>query len=62
MKRAQFFITVSGRRPVRFSLNEAQLIAALAAEKGMRPLDQARQLSFFDTTREDLTKCLTGQI
>ena len=43
-------------------INRAQLIGALAAEPGTQLPEGARQLSFFDTTEEDLTKCLTGQI
>ena len=62
MKRAQYFLTADGKMPVRTSLNRAQLIGALAADKAMALPDSARQLSFFDTTEEDLTKCLTGQI
>jgi len=62
MKRAQYFLTVGGRMPVNASLNRAQLIAALASERNMQLPENARQLSFFDTTREDLAKCLTGQI
>lgn len=62
MKRAQYFLTASGRMPVHASLNRAQLIGALAAEPGTRLPEGARQLSFFDTTQEDLSKCLTGQI
>ena len=42
------------------SLNRAQLIGALSSGNGLA--ESARQLSFFDTTEEDLTKCLTGQI
>ncbi|MBO4884029.1 MAG: putative DNA modification/repair radical SAM protein [Clostridia bacterium] len=62
MKRAQYFLTAGGHMPARASLNRAQLIGALAAERGMRLPENARQLSFFDTTEEDLSKCLTGQI
>ncbi|MBQ8953819.1 MAG: putative DNA modification/repair radical SAM protein [Clostridia bacterium] len=62
MKRAQYFLTAGGRMPVRASLNRAQLIGALASEKSMGLPETARQLSFFDTTEEDLSKCLTGQI
>ena len=62
MKRAQYFITVGGKMPSRIQLNRAQLIAALSSEKGMLPRENATQLSFFDTTREDIAKCLTGQI
>ena len=62
LKRAQYFLTVGGRLPARASLSRAQLIGALAADRGTRLPDGARQLSLFDTTEEDLAKCLTGQI
>ena len=62
MKRAQYFLTAGGRMPARVSLNRAQLISVLASERNMRLPESARQLSFFDTTEEDLAKCLTGQI
>ena len=62
MKRAQYFLTAGGKMPARVPLNQAQLIAALSSEKGMLPRENATQLSFFDTTREDIAKCLTGQI
>ncbi len=60
MKRAQYFLTAGGRMAVSASLNRAQLIGALSSGNGLA--ESARQLSFFDTTEEDLTKCLTGQI
>ena len=60
MKRAQYFLTANGRMPVHASLNRAQLIGALAGDQYMS--ENARQLSLFDTTEEDLSKCLTGQI
>ncbi|MBR3503069.1 MAG: putative DNA modification/repair radical SAM protein [Clostridia bacterium] len=62
MKRAQYFITVGGRMGVNASLGRAQLIGALSSGGGMALPETARQLSFFDTTEEDLSKCLTGQI
>ena len=60
MKRAQYFLTAGGRMAVSASLNRAQLIGALSSGRSLP--ESARQLSFFDTTEEDLTKCLTGQI
>ena len=63
LKRAQYFLTVSGRAPVRAQLTQAQLIGALSGERGMNRLpDVASQLSIFDVTKEDLSKCLSGQI
>ena len=63
MKRAQFFITVSGKSPVAGRLSPALLMNALASDQGMREMPAlGQQLSFFDPTEEDLSKCLTGQL
>ena len=61
MKRAQYFLTAGGRMGVNASLSRAQLIGALSSG-GLALPEDARQLSFFDTTEEDISKCLTGQI
>ncbi|MBQ2955349.1 MAG: putative DNA modification/repair radical SAM protein [Clostridia bacterium] len=63
MKRAQYFITVSSKSPVTGHLSPALLMNALASDQGMRELPvRGEQLSFFDPTQEDLSKCLTGQL
>ncbi len=63
MKRAQYFITASGRAPVSGRITPNMLMNALASDQGMRELPMyGQQLSLFDPTCEDLSKCLTGQI
>lgn len=63
MKRAQYFITVSGRSPIPGRITPNQLMNALASDQGMREIPiQGQQLSLFDPTYEDLGKCLTGQL
>lgn len=48
--------------PARVSLTSAQLISALAGEKGMALPPNVQQLSFLEPTGEDAAKCLSGQI
>lgn len=62
LRRAQYFITISGKMPARVSLTSAQLISALSSEGGMAPPPHLQQLSFLEPTDEDAAKCLTGQI
>lgn len=63
MKRAQYFITVSGRAAVPGRITPNLLLNALISDQGMREIPvHGQQLSFFDPTNEDLSKCLTGQI
>ena len=62
-KRAQYFITLSGRAAVKGRITQEMLLHALVSEQGMKNVPLAgQQLSFFDPTYEDLGKCLTGQI
>jgi len=63
MKRAQYFITVSGRAAVSGRIAPDTLMNALISDQGMRKLPVGgQQLSLFDPTPDDLSKCLTGQI
>ena len=62
MKRAQYFLTVGGKMPVRVRLNQAQLIGALSSERGMAFPPNVQQLSFLEPTGDDLIKSLSGQI
>ncbi len=63
LKRAQYFITVSGRAAVGGRITPETLTSALASEQGLRAAPvSAQQLSMFDPTTDDLTKCLTGQM
>ena len=59
LRRAQYFLTCSGRRAPGARIDDPACIARLLS--GPAPSD-ARQLSIFDFTQEDTTKCLTGQI
>lgn len=63
LKRAQYFITISGRAAISGSISSSALLQALASEQGMRELHAPyEQLSLFDPTPADLTQCLTGQL
>lgn len=62
LKRAQYFITVGGKAPVRAALSPVQLTAALGGDGGMTALPAQQQLSLFDPTADDLAQCLSGQI
>lgn len=63
MKRAQYFIIVSGHAAVPGRITPNMLLNALISDQGMRELPAGgQQLSLFDPTPEDLSKCLTGQI
>ena len=62
MKRAQYFLTVGGKMPVRVRLNQAQLIGALSSERGMALPPNVRQLSFLEPSGEDIVKSLGGQM
>lgn len=63
MKRAQYFITVAGKSVVSERITPTLLMNALVSEQGMKELPvQGLQLSLFDPTYDDLSKCLTGQL
>lgn len=72
LKRAQYFITCNGKRLEGLKISQDAALRALMSDKelelyqGSRRLFQAQeQISLFDDrnpTREDLQKCLTGQI
>lgn len=63
MKRAQYFITVSGRAAVSGRITPETLLLALASEQGMQTMSvQGEQLSLFDPTITDIAQCLSGQL
>ena len=64
LKRAQYFLTCSGRVMEGLKITESGVLRALTAEnsRALSPGEEGQQLSFFDTTGEDLQKCLTGQL
>ncbi len=63
LKRAQYFITLSGRAAVGGRITAEQLLQALVSQRGMRELpQQAHQISLFDPTPQDMVQSLTGQI
>lgn len=63
MKRAQYFITVSGRAAVSGRITPETLLLALASEQGMQTMFvQGEQLSLFDPTITDIAQCLSGQL
>ena len=63
LKRAQYFITCNGKPAYGIQIAyEPALAAMISASAKERFIDTPQQLSLFDTTREDLQKCLTGQM
>ena len=68
LKRAQYFITCSGRMMEGLKFSDRTARFALLSEQSAAQLPgyQPEQLSLFDDptriTREDVQKCLTGQI
>lgn len=63
LKRAQYFVTCGGKTAHGIQIAyEPALSAMISASAKERFLDAPQQISLFDTTREDLQKCLTGQM
>lgn len=63
LKRAQYFITLSGRAAVGGHITPGILMQALSSDQGMREMpDCFEQLSLFDPTPEDMLQCISGQI
>lgn len=74
LKRAQYFITCSGKRPDGMDTAEDTLLSALLSEQARGRLEQPhaaldagrpQQLTLFDTpaiAKEELQKCLTGEL
>ena len=62
LKRAQHFITCSGKTMIKLYLNDPVILTSLLSDRATVLGEEAVQLSLFDPTREDLMKCLTGQI
>ncbi len=62
LKRAQHFITCSGKPLNRLSLENPALLTGMLSDRATVLGDHALQLSMFGPTREDLQKCVTGQI
>lgn len=69
LKRAQYFITCSGKMAEGLKFTQDTVLRSLVSERdsAFLPENQIEQLSFFSPTvnqitREDVTKCLTGQL
>jgi putative DNA modification/repair radical SAM protein len=64
LKRAQYFLTCGGRAAAGLKFSDEALYAALVSEKCRESMRLGEeQMSFFDTTtREDVRKCLSGQM
>ena len=68
LKRAQYFITCKGKQPDNARLRSDHMIRAVLSDKAanMLGLPQGEQLSLFHDpkmlTKEDLSKCLTGEL
>ncbi len=62
LKRAQHFITCSGKPLIRLRLDDQTTLTSLLASRAMVLGEHSVQLSLLDPTEEDLQKCLTGQM
>lgn len=64
LKRARFFITCNGKNASLLRTDNPTVIAGAICERGFseRELAAPEQLSLFAPTKEDGSKCLTGQI
>lgn len=62
MKRARYFLLCGGRALPGISMTHAAILRALLSDSAMDRLGAPQQLSLFDTTKEDLQKCLSGQM
>lgn len=64
LKRARFFITCNGKNASLLRTDNPAVIAGAICERGFseRELAAPEQLSLFAPTKEDGSKCLTGQI
>ena len=74
LKRAQYFITCSGKRPDHLDVARDALLTAMLSEQARGRLEKTissceacapRQLSMFEQpvfAREELQKCLTGEM
>ena len=70
LKRAQYFITCSGKRPDGLDIAQDALLCALMSSQARGRLEQTlldapRQLSLFEhptLAKEELVKCLSGQL
>lgn len=62
LKRAQHFITCSGKALTRLRLDDPLALTAVLASRAPAAGPGGEQLSLFDFTKEDAVKCLTGQM
>ncbi len=68
LKRAQFFVTCNGRMAEGLKVTPDRVLQSMLSERSRQMLptlsDEPEQLSLFqhEVTREDVMKCLTGQM
>jgi predicted DNA-binding helix-hairpin-helix protein len=69
LKRAQYFITCRGKRPENLDIAQDALLCSLLSKEALREAEQASgmsyQLSLLEhpaLAREELYKCLSGQL
>ncbi len=62
LKRAQHFITCSGKPLIRLHLDDQAILTSLLSSRATALGERAVQLTLLDPTEEDLQKCLTGQM
>ena len=68
LKRAQFFVTCNGRMAEGLNVTPDRVLQSMLSERSRQMLptlsDEPEQLSLFqhEVTREDVMKCLTGQM
>jgi predicted DNA-binding helix-hairpin-helix protein len=62
LKRAQHFMTCSGKPLIRLHLDNQPVLTSILSDRATVLGEQAVQLSMLDPSEEDLQKCLTGQM
>ena len=62
LKRAQHFLTCSGKSLIRLNLDDQAILTSILSDRATVLGEQAVQLSLLDPTKEDLQKCLSGQM
>ena len=62
LKRARYFLLCRGRAFPGIVMTHRAILRALLSDSAMNTLEGGEQLSMFDTTGEDVQKCLSGQL
>ena len=62
LKRAQYFLTCNGKASQGVSLHRESILRAMLSDNALDRMQAGQQMSLFETSVEDLEKCLTGQL